>query len=1126
MRYIIILVVIAFLHSVSALAEEGSYDLSTLSGSRKAGEVNLTIFCDGRTAPYSIPAGVADISSFSVMLDDKPLLSTDYTLDAASGSLSLNSPPPAGSIIQVSYRLLLAKEQNTTTQESSSGGSSGIDNAESGDLNITGSKSITVRTGSGNALSLDQTLDLTINGKAADDLTIEGRLSDQNTPVEPEGTTEQLSSLDSIYMKAQGNRWNVTLGDVDIAMNRGDFLPFSRKALGIVGATDQDAVEATGFFAASRGRTATSRITATEGVQGPYLLTVSGESDITIVPGSESVWLDGVSMRRGESNDYTIDYTTAGITFTVKRPISAGMNILVEYEYTNQAYQRGIYGAEGIARTNDDSMAVGMAVVREEDDRYSDLMGLTDADRLELKKLGDGSGGFLRQKKDGDGNLLYRYVGTGYGSFTRQINPVSGEYEYHYVGTGLGDYEPYEELVPTPSRKSMADLTLRLGKPLLQLNGEYALSERDYNLFSPLDDQDNQGQAYSGRLSSDFPTSWGDWSVYVGGRREEERFSYLSAEGDEEFIKEWDMDGRNVSSKPSLGLGEAGIGYGPAPNWWIALDGGRMKTRYHEIASDETDELLETNTDRVSLTLTGPEQGTTVSASTNILLTHDHYREIHPYTTPESPAITVTEGNGLVRTSSFSTQVPVSKWVLGFAGDENLTNRTPLSTSGSSRTTPGIWRYGAGPTLSFTPIQGVTLGTSYRSEREERSSDGSFVVRAKARSIGTSLNWHAGEVADWTISYTNRLRYSKLLDELPRQESNLADSSLLLRPWQEGLRCNLHYHLEGSAQALYAEYFVVSEDRKGDYRRVQDPSGEGWLYIYDPGDPESIYDRELLSTGQHTTVNNAEAGGTVELAPRYWVSETHLLSAFSLFWELNLVSNSPDKSLAALFFTRSFSPSSVHGEEYQRYTLRIQPVDAFWQISPYYTTKHTLDRSISSQEEWQRETEIGMNSSSTINTYFSLETGGLWQPYHRWMVEKGITGSENARGTYTSANLRPIYHPASGWDLYLEGKLNHTEQTDREEKTLVRGWEVAPGFTLPLLEGRLNGEYRRITNDYYGSLATRLILSQPPGVGHRMALNFSRAFGSHFSGSVGYRGREDEGRAWVHSGEMTMAGYF
>ncbi len=83
------------------------------------------------------------------------------------------------------------------------------------------------------------------------------------------------------------------------------------------------------------------RFQGVEGNQGPYrLLGKNGETFITIISGSEQVFIDGVLMKRGENLDYTINYNTGEVTFTSFRPIYNQNFITISYNYTNRNYTR------------------------------------------------------------------------------------------------------------------------------------------------------------------------------------------------------------------------------------------------------------------------------------------------------------------------------------------------------------------------------------------------------------------------------------------------------------------------------------------------------------------------------------------------------------------------------------------------------------------------------------------------------------------------------------------------------------------------------------------------------------------------------------------------------------------
>src|SRR5690606_28039249 len=69
-----------------------------------------------------------------------------------------------------------------------------------------------------------------------------------------------------------------------------------------------------------------------EGNQGPYkLVGPNGELYIMVVSGSERVYVNGLLLKRGENEDYVIDYNAGEIKFNPTFPITSNMRISVEY---------------------------------------------------------------------------------------------------------------------------------------------------------------------------------------------------------------------------------------------------------------------------------------------------------------------------------------------------------------------------------------------------------------------------------------------------------------------------------------------------------------------------------------------------------------------------------------------------------------------------------------------------------------------------------------------------------------------------------------------------------------------------------------------------------------------------
>src|SRR5690606_40562661 len=119
------------------------------------------------------------------------------------------------------------------------------------------------------------------------------------------------------------------------------FMNFNKKVQGLAGKFEFGSAEAKTTISASaalvRSEYARSNFIGQEGNQGPYKLAgPNGELYILVISGSERVYVNGMLLKRGESNDYVIDYNAGEITFTSLFPITSEMRISIEYQYSDR----------------------------------------------------------------------------------------------------------------------------------------------------------------------------------------------------------------------------------------------------------------------------------------------------------------------------------------------------------------------------------------------------------------------------------------------------------------------------------------------------------------------------------------------------------------------------------------------------------------------------------------------------------------------------------------------------------------------------------------------------------------------------------------------------------------------
>ena len=485
--------------------------------------------------------------------------------------------------------------------------STGFDPFEGIDIQRSGSISRGVVGGTQRDVSVESGLRMQLRGEVADSVFVRALLTDENTPIQPEGTTQRLDDFDRVFLEAEAPQGTARLGDVDVDLNGGTFGQFTQKVQGA--SVESDGLgtgvgltggSVTAFGAVSRGQFRTQDIEPRDGVQGPYRLRGNnGEEAIIVIAGSERVFLDGERLTRGRTEDYVIDYTQAEITFTSNRLITDDRRITVEFQYSTTQFTRTLVGGQvsaGAWRGEDGTsrLNVGATVVRQADGRdFQTAFNLSRQDSLRLVRAGDRQAvrsGARRVEFDPEapfvhyrrepittpggeqdtifapleeappaGTPVFRVrftrVGADNGAYERAGQETNGVV-YEYVGPGDGAYSPVQPL-PAPTRQRLIDLTGSIEPiPGVEMFGEWAGSLNDQNRFSDLDTQDDRGRAYSAGLRLD-PLRLDAGSVFLGTvsgqvqrRRRGQHFVTFDQTRPIEYGRKWNLS-RGGSGLPA-----------------------------------------------------------------------------------------------------------------------------------------------------------------------------------------------------------------------------------------------------------------------------------------------------------------------------------------------------------------------------------------------------------------------------------------------------------------------------------------------------------------------------------------------------------------------------------------------
>ncbi|MDP7330626.1 MAG: hypothetical protein QGI44_04945 [Candidatus Marinimicrobia bacterium] len=190
-------------------------------------------------------------------------------------------------------------------------------------------------------------------GKLSENIRVSGTITDESFLIQPEGNTAALDELDKVYLNVSYPAGELTAGDITARNKSGKYNNNRRNIVGIKNNINRNNIKIRTIIGQSKGKYNRVELKGSDGKQGPYFLpSKDGQRNVIISAGSETVWLNGQKLTRGEDRDYTIDYTSAELTFTPKHLIYFDSDIDIEYQYSESTYktnyvESGLEGAIG-----------------------------------------------------------------------------------------------------------------------------------------------------------------------------------------------------------------------------------------------------------------------------------------------------------------------------------------------------------------------------------------------------------------------------------------------------------------------------------------------------------------------------------------------------------------------------------------------------------------------------------------------------------------------------------------------------------------------------------------------------------------------------------------------------------
>lgn len=454
-------------------------------------------------------------------------------------------------------------------------------------LNTSGSITRGITVGNNQNAVVNSNLDLQITGKISDKVSLRASIQDNNIPLQNGGYSQTLDEFDQIFIELFSEKWSIRAGDLFLENRKSKFLNFNKKVQGLstnfTFGTPENKTSVFATAALVRGQYAKSNFIGQEGNQGPYKLRgSSGELYILVISGSERVYVNGILLKRGENNDYTIDYNAGEIKFTSLFPITSEMRIAIEYQYSDRNYTRFVsyFGATH----EQEKWSIGTYVYSENDIKNQPLQQNLSTEQAQiLVNAGNdpnlmvspsayedsySENKILYKKTIVNGVTIFDYsndsqevlynvkfslLGKNLGNYILTNASAVGKI-YSYVdpinNVKQGSYEPIIRLVP-PTKIQIASITGKYNpSEKSSIDFELGVSNNDLNLFSSLDDDNNTGLA--GKLNSKKRLFTGTWQVdaFANYQFIQKDFKTIERLYNIEFDRDWNLS--LVSGSQSL----------------------------------------------------------------------------------------------------------------------------------------------------------------------------------------------------------------------------------------------------------------------------------------------------------------------------------------------------------------------------------------------------------------------------------------------------------------------------------------------------------------------------------------------------------------------------------------------
>ena len=984
-------------------------------------------------------------------------------------------------------------------------------------LKFGGSKSLGIRFGSERDLSLDQSLNVMVNGRLGQDLEVNAMLSDQGMPVS--GSTQALGQIDKVFIRAKSANWTATVGDYDLSYRRQNLMNVQRQLQGLDAGFNYRSSSTGLSVSSTKGRPGYSRISGRDGIQGPYQLSIKeGPGLFRILANSERVWLDGTLLQKGEDRDYTLDLDRGQITFTPRHVITSDSRITVEFEYSLEGFARSLYFANSELQAGGHMLFSG-AYYQETDDAQQPTAGVMDEVWSSiLAKAGDdttklwGDGGTLADSGTGDYNRtdsVYVYAGRGLGQYSVSFTWVgtgNGDYIYDsisgayiYAGPGNGDHISLKKYLRPESFRSLGlQFQSQWDGGKFNLNG--ARTWTDLNLMSDLDDADNDGDGarYDVIWRRD-TLEWGGFEVSGRGVLYGTHFNSMLSNPESDFESRWGLGNwANLKGHDPL-KGQKSQEYQASywPSGSVKLGGGWGRLN-----------LLD------SLWLRKYQAFSVLKPISELTFKYDYW-----------------------------------KTLLGHAWYDSLISSAERQEHRvSADLSPGrySWQAGASSMLDVSRYRGGALSkariiqgflgiarktqkidwNSRYSRREDLlndSLDEAWKGISHTDQVISALRWDAGGGLNVNADHTYLSRVMRPGSAGQGQKSNLAMLGLGYSAFGKSLRAGLDYSLNATEARLLKDYYIKVPDRAGDY------SYDSLTGAFYP-DTAGNYLKQVLEDGPARRVSEISIRDYLQFSPGQYFSD-----AWWTGFRLDVSSLSTVKStgrVTPLLLTTRTSLQSRPDDLSSSMDLSGDLgyyAGSAWNVRLTYRWRRDRDnQALSSaviRRNNERKGEFGypINDQARLSLYLS---SNISETYGE------LTGLESSsRPDLAGTEISYAFSRQLESNTKMEAGRERVQRYNLPEPvTNFQNWSASTGLTRKLsLSGQLKAEvgvnYRK-TDQNYEDIPMEFRYTRPLNWSKNWRVLYDYRLNNYFTISSSYDGNKEDGKKTAHNGRMEVRAYF